>query len=419
MTSTMVTIPATPRVTTTVRVAAYCRVSDLTGRLPGSLAAQVSYFHRLIASTPGWEEAGVYSDLGITGTSTAHREGFHAMMDAARAGEFEILLVKSVSRLARNTVDLLTTIRELKALGVAVRFERENIDTSTASGELLLTLLASFAQEESQSLSENVKWAIRKRFETGGTNSFVLFGYTWAGERFVIQEKEAALVRRAYQEFLEGINPDNIADTLNAEGLRTRNGARFLGNGIRRWLENPRYKGCQMLQGTYVDGVRGPCVSNNGVLPAYWVEQALPAIIDEATWQRVHDELAARRASGGRGRTPTGGTGALTHRVVCSVCHRKFHRRTRSRKTGSYKFWWCETATRGQGNPCHAPQVREEELKDTVAGLLGHGQFDDEFVLTQVDQICITPQGCITVSLADSTELSGILPSRADGGRRG
>ncbi|WP_156907772.1 recombinase family protein [Corynebacterium freiburgense] len=316
----------------------------------GSLAAQISAYSQLIQAHPTWQFAGIYTDQGISGT-TSNRPGFSDMMDHARAGDFQILLVKSISRLARNTVDLLSCIRELTALGVVVRFERENIDTSTAKGELMLTLLASFAQEESLSLSHNVKWATRNRYKAGITNS-----------------------RRIYREYLAGVSPENITHRLNAEGLRAREGGAFLGSVIRTWLENPRYVGNEMLQATYTDSPRGKRVANDGALPKYWVEGANPPIIDPHTWSRVQAELARRRESGGRALTPSGGTCALTHRVVCSQCGRRFHRRTKTRKHISYKYWWCESATRGQGNPLPSTPDQGSPTKDSHHRLPGVGR---------------------------------------------
>lgn len=163
-----------------------------------------------------------------------------------------------------------------------------------------------------------------------------------------------------------------------AEGLRARGGGNFLGSVIRTWLENPRYVGNEMLQATYTDGPGGKLVVNDGALPKYRVQGANPPIIDEATWRRVQDELARRRQSGGRALTPSGGTCGLTHRVVCSQCGRRFHRRTKTRKHISYKYWWCETATRGQGNPCRVPQIREAQLKSAITTHLGLGEWDDQ-----------------------------------------
>lgn len=305
----------TPRRTPTrrIRVAAYCRVSTMSETQAGSLAAQVAAYSKLICSNSAWQFAGIYTDQGISGT-TRNRPGFADMMDHARAGDFQMLLVKPISRLACNTVDLLSCVRELSALGVAVRFESENIDTSSAEGELMLTLLASFAPEESLSLSQNVKWAIRNRYKAGVTNSHRIYGYAWVGGSLHIKEDEAQVVRRVFDEYLAGVSPEAIADRLNAEGLRARGGGNFLGSVIRTWLENPRYVGNEMLQATYTDSPGGKLVVNDGALPKYWVEGANPPIIDGATWRRVQDELARRRQSGGRVLTPSGGTCTLTHR---------------------------------------------------------------------------------------------------------
>lgn len=398
--STRTSPPERPRL---LKVAAYCRVSTDTDHSFKSLSAQVSYYNQLIGSTPGWVFAGVYADNGITGTSTTQRSEFNRLMADARTGKIDIILTKSISRFARNTVDLLQAVRELKLLGVEVRFEREGIYSLTTEGELLLTLLASFAQEESRSISENVKWSIRRRYQAGITNSHRIYGYTWVGGSLHIKEDEAQIVRRVFDEYLAGMSPENIARRLNVEGLRAREGGNFLGSVIRTWLENPRYVGNEMLQATYTDGPGGKPVVNNGALPKYWVERANPPIIDPATWKRVQDELARRRQSGGRAMTPSGGTCALTHRVVCSQCGRRFHRRTKIRKHISYKFWWCETATRGQGNPCRAPQVRERELRRIITDLLGIDQWEDATVIEQVAQIEVTPKRTVTVTLTDSS----------------
>ena len=198
-------IPAKPARPQRLKVAAYARVSTEHERQLSSIAAQVSHYSHLIQSTPGWDYAGVFIDEGITGTSTKHRDGFNALMDTARAGGIDVILTKSISRLARNTVDLLDTVRELKALGVAVRFEREQIDTATADGELLLTLLASFAQEESRSMSKNVTWGIRKKYADGAMHSRQPYGYQYVDGDLEIIEAEAEIIRRIYTEFLAGI----------------------------------------------------------------------------------------------------------------------------------------------------------------------------------------------------------------------
>lgn len=398
-------IPPRPAAPAVVRVAAYARVSDDSGRLPASLAAQVSHYSRLIQATPGWEYAGVFSDLGITGTST-NRPGFQDLMTTARAGLIDIVLCKSISRLARNTVDLLETIRELKSLGVAVRFERENIDTSTADGELLLTLLASFAQEESRSLSHNVKWAIRKRYTQGGTNSFWIYGYDWAGDGFTINEDEAKVVRLLFTNYLDGISPEETAAWLNENGHRSRGGGKFYGSVMRRMLENERYKGCQMLQKTFTARIgHWQQIANSGELPKYWVEGALPAIIDPVVFDQVQAEIARRRNIG-LAATPSKNTGCFTSKILCPVCGCNFQRKTRRRATmPDYKFWRCWNACKGHGNPCGSHNLRETMLENLMTRILNLDGFDEDTILELLDVIHAYPDR-LDITLRDGTTVT-------------
>ena len=186
--------PVMPTLPTRKKVAAYARVSMETERLHHSLSAQISYYSDLIQRNPEWEYAGVYADDGITGTKANSREEFQRMLEDCEAGNIDIILTKSISRFARNTVDLLETVRRLKELGVSVRFEKENIDSLSGDGEVMLTLLASFAQEEITSLSNNVKWGIRKRFEKGIPNfRNKILGYEWEDDHLVVVPEEAAI----------------------------------------------------------------------------------------------------------------------------------------------------------------------------------------------------------------------------------
>lgn len=197
--------PTAPQIQRKKRVAAYARVSMETDRLNHSLSAQVSHYSNLIQGNPEWEYAGVYADRFISGTSTKKRAEFLRMIGDCEAGKIDIVLTKSISRFARNTVDLLETIRHLKSIGVEVRFEKENISSLKASGEVMLSILASFAQEESISISNNVKWGTRKRFECGIPNGRPrLLGYRWDGAHLVIIPEEAAVVKRIFQNFLDG-----------------------------------------------------------------------------------------------------------------------------------------------------------------------------------------------------------------------
>lgn len=386
-----------------VNVAAYARVSTNGAEQLASLSAQVSYYSRLIQSTPGWAYAGVFTDEGVTGTSMKSRQGLADLMNAARAGKIDLVLCKSISRLARNTVDLLATVRELKDLGVAVRFERERIDTLSADGELLLTLLASFAQEESRSLSQNVKWAIRNRYKNGGTNSFVVYGYSWADGEFTIIDDEAKIVRLLFANYLEGISPEKTAAILNGQGVRSRGGGRFYGSVFRRMLENERYKGCQMLQKMYRPAIQAPNRAlNDGELPRYWVEQALPPIIDKSVFDAVQAEIAYRREIGPAA-TPSKNTGVFTGRICCGACGKNYQRKTRTYKSGtSYKFWRCWSACTGNGNSCRGHNLRETLLEHACADMLGTQGFDPVHVAEQVVMIEAFEHQ-LTFHLADGT----------------
>lgn len=380
--------PARPVKVKLVNVAAYARVSTASQRQLSSIATQVSYYSRLIQSTPGWTYAGVFTDEGITGTKTSGRQGLADLMNLAREGGVDIVLCKSISRLARNTVDLLDIVRELKNLGVSIRFERENIDTASADGELLLTLLASFAQEESASLSANVKWAIRKGFKQGKTNSFVLYGYRWDGKRFHIHEREAEAIRRIYTGFLAGTSPEKIVAQLNAEGYRSLTGKSLEPNLARRILKNERYTGNQMLQKTFIPRIgTNREVKNTGELERFWVEDSHPPIIDMKTFQQVKTELARRRKLG-LAATPSIATGCFTSRIKCGSCGRNYQRKTRYRKTGAYKIWRCWGACLGKGNTCE-PDLKETHLKQAVIKILALTKWDEEEIMSRLTSITV------------------------------
>ena len=214
------------------RVAAYARVSMETERLNHSLSAQVSYYSELIQKHPGWVYAGVYADDGISGTKV-NRPEFQKMLAECEAGNIDIVLTKSISRFARNTVDLLETVRHLKELGIEVQFEKEHISSLSDDGELMLSLLASFAQEESRSISDNVKWGQRKRMEQGiPPGHFRVYGYHWEGDTLVPTPEEAVIVKRIFQNFLDGKSRLETEREFAAEGITTRDGCRWVDSNI-------------------------------------------------------------------------------------------------------------------------------------------------------------------------------------------
>ncbi len=201
------------------RVAAYARVSMLSDRMEHSLSAQVSYYSNLIQQNPEWKYAGVYADDFVSGTTIDRRAEFERLLNDCEAGKIDLILTKSISRFARNTLDLLITIRRLKELGIEVRFERENIHSLSGDGELLLTFLASFAQEESRSLSENVRWGTVRRFQQGIQNGkFRIYGYRWIGDNLVVEPDEAKIVRLIFDNYLNGISIEATESQLKERG---------------------------------------------------------------------------------------------------------------------------------------------------------------------------------------------------------
>ena len=265
--------PLMPTLPSRKKVAAYARVSLETERLQHSLSAQVSYYSELIQSNPEWEYAGVYADDGITGTKSTRAE-FQRLLQDCEDGKIDIILTKSISRFARNTVDLLETVRHLKELGIEVRFEKERINSLSGDGEVMLTLLASFAQEEVISLSNNVKWGTRKRMEQGIPNGhFRVFGYRWEGDQLVIVPEEAAIVRRIFQNFLDGKSRLETEREFAAEGITTRDGKRWVDSNIKVVLTNVTYTGNLLLQKEYIeDPLTKKRKKNRGELPQFYVE---------------------------------------------------------------------------------------------------------------------------------------------------
>lgn len=294
------------------RVAAYARVSTDSDEQYTSFEAQVDYYTKYISNHPEWEYVGIYTDEGISGTNTKRRTGFNKMIEDALNGKIDLIVTKSVSRFARNTVDSLTTIRELKASNVEVFFEKENIYTLDSKGELLITIMSSLAQEESRSISENVTWGVRKRFSDGkfslGYKCFL--GYEKGEDgRPKIVEEEAKIVKLIYGLFLDGYSMHQIAEELNRRGIRTAANRVKEDGTVTKWksssvqsiLKNEKYKGEALLQKTYTaDFLTHETRKNDGVLPQYHVKNSHEAIIPVEEWEMVQVELERRNKHCGK-----------------------------------------------------------------------------------------------------------------------
>lgn len=342
------------------RVAAYARVSEECEVLLHSLSAQVSYYSTLIQNNPEWEYAGVYVDQGITGTSTAHRDGFNRLVADCDAGKIDMVLVKSISRFARDTVDCLNTTRHLKDLGIAVYFEREKINSLSEDRELMLTLLASFAQEESRSISENTTWGKRKQFADGkGSVAFSWFlGYD---KDFKINEEQAATVRLIYRLFISGLSFYAITKELESRGIKSPSGKdRWHISTVKSILTNEKYRGDALLQKQYTtDFLQKKRKTNNGEIPQYYVEEHHEAIIPPAQFDFVQAELA-RREQNGR----YSGVSIFSNKFKCGCCggwygSKVWHSTDKYRKV----IYRCNRKYGKDTPPCNTPHLSEEEIK--------------------------------------------------------
>ena len=344
------------------RVAAYARVSSGKDAMLHSLSAQVSYYSDYIQSN-GWEYAGVYADEAITGTKDK-RDGFQKLLTECRNGNVDMVITKSISRFARNTVTLLTTVRELKELGVDVYFEEQNIHTASADGELMLTILASYAQEESLSVSENMKWRIHKNFEDGKPWSGFVLGYRCENGQYVVVPEEAEVVRRIYREYLEGLGAIAIMKGLNDDGIRTRTGKPWRIGGVLKILKNYNYTGNLLLQKTYSENhLTKRKMINCGEQPQYHAEGAHDAIVDLATWEAAQDEIARRAEQ----YTPTKKASSypFTGLIVCATCGKHYRRKT----TASGIIWVCTTYNTHGKKGCASKAIPESVLYELTADI--------------------------------------------------
>lgn len=270
------------------RVCAYCRVSKSTDGLERSLSTQISYFKDLIKSRKDWEFVNIFYDDGISGTSIKKRDGFNKMISEAKSGKIDIILTKSVTRFARNTVDLLNTIRYLKSIGVEVRFEKERINTLDSTGELMLTILAAFAQAEAENLSENVKLGKKMLYEKGIDQAHNLYGYDRKGKNYKINVKEAKVVKYIFKEFNKGAAYEDIAKYLRQKGYKTRKGRPFNYPQVRTILKNEKYAGFTILRKHYTsDPINHKSTYNLGEEKKYKIPNTHPKIIDLDTFEKA------------------------------------------------------------------------------------------------------------------------------------
>ncbi|MCD7726409.1 MAG: recombinase family protein [Clostridiales bacterium] len=347
------------------KTAGYARVSTDRDEQATSYEAQMSYYKDYIESRDDLEFVGMYSDEGISATSTARRDGFNRMIEDALAGKIELIITKSVSRFARNTVDSLTTIRKLKEKGVECYFEKENIWTLDSKGELLITIMSSLAQEESRSISENTTWGQRKRFADGvasvAYSSFL--GYDRApGGGFAVNPEQAETVKQIYKWFLEGLSTYEIAKLLTEKKIPTPMGKeKWYPKTVGSILQNEKYKGDALLQKYYVaDFLSKKLKKNNGEIPQYYVEGDHEAIIDPVTFDLVQAEILRRDKSSSK----YSGISIYSSKIKCGECgnwygSKVWHSNDKYRKV----IYQCNHKFKGD-KKCSTPHLTEVEIQE-------------------------------------------------------
>ena len=348
-----------------LKVCAYARVSTDRFKQEDSLENQISTYERIIKTNPSYEFVGVFADQGLSGYSE-NRPAFQSMIEKAREGDIDLIMTKSISRFARNTVTVLKVIRELKELGVAVFFEEQNINTLSGDGELLLTVLSSFAQEESRSVSENNKWTIRKKFERGeilfNDKRFMGYDKNDSGE-LVINREQAKIVRRIFKMYLDGLGSFKIAAALNEEGGQTVTGAQWTDGTIRSMLTNEKYKGDCILQKSYTpENVRKKSVVNRGAVQKYYIKDNHDPIISAEDWEKVQLIMEHRKKER---RIGTDGTNKYQNRyplsgmLICPHCGKTLKRRQVHNKRIE---WWCSTYMKKGKSTCKGVKISDEEV---------------------------------------------------------
>ena len=338
------------------RVAAYARVSSGKDAMLHSLAAQVEYYSNYIRRHPGWEYVGVYADEAKTGTKDS-REQFQQLLTDCKAGKIDHIITKSISRMARNTVTLLETVRELKNLGISVYFEEQNINTGTADGELMLSILASYAQEESLSASENQKWRVRQNFENGQPWRGFMLGYRYKDGQYIVVPEEAEIVRSIYADFLGGKGVTAIMKRLNKEGILTQQGFTWHKSAVTRVLKNYTYTGNLLLQTKFRENhLTKRTLVNNGELPQYHAENTHEPIIDIGTYNSVQLEMK-RRAEKYSGK-PTHNTYPFTGLIACDTCGKHYRRKV----TPTGAIWICSTYNTYGKSKCPSKAIPEATL---------------------------------------------------------
>lgn len=398
------------------RVAAYVRVSSGKEAMLHSLSAQISYYNRYIGKRGDWEFAGIYSDEAISGTKDTRHE-FQRLLEDCRNKKIDMVITKSITRFARNTVTLLQTVRELKLLGIDVYFEKENINSLSADGEFMLTILASYAQEESRSVSENQKWRIRKMFAQGRPNTGNMLGYRLFDGKLYIVPEEAEIVKTIFSDYFSGMGVNAIMKKLNDAGLSTKSGAVWHESTLQKILRNEKYSGDMLLQKTFSpDHFNRKKLINHGELPMYHVIDSHDAIIDKETFSQVQREIE-HRATQYHARPQSEKRYLFTGLISCGQCGKHYRRKQTNAGTKYAKAVWICTTFNTQGkNHCPSQQIPESILLEKTTEVLGTTELGMELLKKSLSEIRIPGHNRIEYIFKDghSVEVAWENPSRRE-----
>ena len=406
-----------------LRVAAYCRVSTEEEEQQSSYEAQCTYYTDKIMTNPEWTMAGIFADEGISGTSTKNRDDFNRMIRRCRQKKIDLILTKSISRFARNTLDSLKYIRALKGMGIGIIFEKENINTLETDTELIITFMSAFAQSESESISANVRWGKRQAMKEGkaSVNFKKLYGYYLDDEgNPQVNSDQAEAVRSIYDQYLQGASLRMIK--LSLEGKAVPNptgGAKWDISQIRSILGNEKYCGDVLMQKTFTqDCINKKVIKNTGQLPMYLIQNNHPGIVSRETYQAVQAELARRSAgkSPSRKNAPTGRSCytskyALSERVFCGECGTRYQRCSWHRKNGVRVVWRCVSRVEYGSRYCHqSPTMPEEPLQQAIMAAINSVMDSKETICRQITEAAVEETGI----LPDSTMTLGEINRRLE-----
>lgn len=375
-----------------LRVAAYARVSTEHEEQESSYEAQVEHFTKLIANHSEWTMVDIYADPGLSGKNTK-RVQFKRMLKDCDDGKIDLIITKSVSRFARNTLDCVEVARKLKAQGIGIIFEKENLETLQESSEFVLTIMASLAEEESRSISNNIRWSVKKKFQEGKVilNTKNFLGYTREknGTVLKIVPEEAMTVRRIYAEFLDGCSLKEIADGLMRDGILSPTGMeKWHPSTIKSILQNEKYKGDCHLQKTYLPDFLSPRrIKNDGIAQSWYVEDSHAAIISKDTFEMVQQEFRNRQSLRSSGETGCGkfsGKYPFSGMIVCGECGETYRRHQQYNKYKKYYIWVCKRHENIGADACKSKPIKETALEQAFIRALNRLIINKEEILDRL-----------------------------------